>query len=234
MEVTAIEFFCILGPSGCGKTSTLNTIANLEKPTGGKLTIESPAHQDDINIGMVFQQHGLFPWMTIKDNILFVLKNNVKINAQDIHHIADTYLARVGLSKFASYYPHQLSGGMRQRVSIARSFAINPDLLLMDEPFVFVDYQTRLMLQEMLLELWQGTTITILFVTHDIEEAVALADRILVMTAHPGTVKRFVTIPFARPRNIFELRKQPEFIQYVNDITEMIRAEMLAALHKND
>lgn len=226
-DVNKGEFFCILGPSGCGKTTLLRTIASLDTPTSGTLTINSTPNETEANIGMVFQERGIFPWMTVAENIHFLLQNNPCMKGKDIKAITNEYVKKVDLEKFSSYYPHQISGGMKQRVSIARSFANDPDILLMDEPFVFLDYQTRISLQELLLTIWQGTQKTVVFVTHDIEEAVILADRILVMSAHPGSVKKIIDVNFPRPRHVHDIRKMPEYIQHVDEISNMIREEML-------
>ena len=201
------EFFCILGPSGCGE-----------------LKIDSHSSRS-ADIAMVFQEQDLFPWMSLKDNIRFILENNSQMAGRNIDDICNDFLCRVGLEKFAHYFPHQASGGMRQRVSIARAFANEPDLLLMDEPFVFVDYQTRLALQQLLLTIWHEAQKTVVFVTHDIEEAVLLADRIMVMTSHPGKIKTLIDIDLPRPRNILYLQKQPEYHQYVNNILDLLQEE---------
>jgi NitT/TauT family transport system ATP-binding protein len=219
------EFFCLLGPSGCGKSTVLRTIAALEQASGGRLTVHPDHHDAAADIGMVFQERGIFPWMTVTQNIRFLLENNPRITATDIDRIVDEYVSKVGLSKFKHYYPHQISGGMKQRVSIARSFANDPDILLMDEPFVFLDYQTRMSLQDLLLEIWNESRKTVVFVTHDIEEAVILADRILVMTAHPGRMKKLIPIDLPRPRHVHEVRKNPLFHDYINDISALIREE---------
>ena len=225
-HVKSGEFLCILGPSGCGKSTVLRSIAALEKPSSGTLRI-TPAHDGtEANIGMVFQERGIFPWMTVTQNIRFLLENNPRIRSHDIDTIVEYYLAKVGLEKFATYFPHQISGGMKQRVSIARSFANNPDILLMDEPFVFLDYQTRMSLQELLLNIWQESQKTVVFVTHDIEEAVMLADRIIVMTAHPGRIKDIIDIDFSRPRHISDIRKTSQYAEHVDAISNMIRDEM--------
>ncbi len=178
---------------------------------------------------MVFQEHGLFPWMSLKDNIAFPLKNDASVGANDVERLSLQFLDEVGLLKFARFFPHQVSGGMRQRISIARSFAVNPDILLMDEPFVFLDYQNRLLLQELLLTLWQDSNKTVLFVTHNINEAVSLSDRVMVMTAHPGTVKANINIELPRPRAMFEIRKSTAFTHYVNDITDLIKNEIITS-----
>jgi len=219
------EFFCILGPSGCGKTSLLRSIAGLEKPTSGELKIQSENPEAIANVGMVFQEHGLFPWMTVRHNIRFLLENNPALADSDIDAIVKQFIELVGLTKFTDYFPHQLSGGMRQRVSIARSFANAPDILLMDEPFVFLDYQTRCALHSLLLEIWQRNKTTLVFVTHDIEEAVFLADRVLVMSAHPGTVKTIVDVNLPRPREFMSLRKSAEYQNFVSDLMELLNEE---------
>ena len=219
------EFFCILGPSGCGKTSLLRTIAGLESATRGELTIHPQENSRPANVGMVFQEHGLFPWMTVQHNIRFLLENNVQMVGRDLDAIVNEFIELVGLTKFADYFPHQLSGGMRQRVSIARSFANEPDILLMDEPFVFLDFQTRCALHGLLLDVWQYKQTTLTFVTHDIEEAVLLADRVLVMSAHPGTVKTIVTIDLPRPREFSTLRRMPAYQDMVSELMELVGEE---------
>jgi NitT/TauT family transport system ATP-binding protein len=218
------EFFCILGPSGCGKTSLLRTLAGLETPDRGELSINTVASSAP-EIGMVFQEHGLFPWMSLRNNVRFLLENNPCLSGRDLDAICDDYLAKVGLSAFSHYYPHQTSGGMRQRVSIARAFANAPNILLMDEPFVFLDYQTRLGLQQLLLGIWNESHKSVVFVTHDIEEAVLLADRIMVMSAHPGRLKTFVDIDLPRPRDVLAVRKQPAYRDYVDDILALLQQE---------
>lgn len=219
------EFVCVLGPSGCGKTTLLRTIAGLESPSQGELVIQPARSSGHADIGMVFQEHGLFPWMSVRDNIRFLLENNPRLAGRDIDAIADEFIGLVGLSSFSDYLPHQLSGGMRQRVSIARSFANEPDILLMDEPFVFLDYQSRLNLQSLLLNIWQRTHKTVVFVTHDIEEAVLLADRILVMHAHPGKIKTIIEVGLPRPRDVLNTRKLAAYQQHVANILELSRAE---------
>lgn len=154
LDVVAGEFVCILGPSGCGKSSVLRTLAGLESPSAGSFNIQCRDDGASLDVGMVFQERGIFPWMTVAQNIDFLLRNNPRIAPKNISNIVDDYVALVGLTKFADYFPHQLSGGMQQRVSIARSFANEPDILLMDEPFVFLDYQTRMGLQALLLDIW--------------------------------------------------------------------------------
>lgn len=216
----------MLGPSGCGKTTLLRTIAGLETPTEGELFIASAQNDLSADIGMIFQDQGLFPWMTVYRNLAFILENNAGIAKAAIPDIVTEFLTKVGLEKFSHYYPHQLSGGMKQRVSIARGFATRPEILLMDEPFVFLDFQTRLYLHALLLSLWQAQQKTVVFVTHDIEEAVLLADRIIVMTARPGTIKQIIDLELERPRDIFSVRESPDYLKYVHVITELLRDEM--------
>lgn len=223
-DVSPGEFFCILGPSGCGKTTLLRTLAGLEQHGSGELVI-NPQSEQTSSIAMVFQEHGLFPWMNLKNNIRFILENNPQMRGRALDDICNDYLTKTGLTKFAHYFPHQASGGMRQRVSIARAFANEPGLLLMDEPFVFLDYQTRLALQSLLLNIWNETRKTVVFVTHDIEEAVLLADRIMVMSSHPGKIKTFFKIDLPGPRNIQALQKLAKYHQYVNDVSDLLQEE---------
>jgi len=225
-HVNSGEFLCILGPSGCGKTTLLRTIASLEEASTGELHVSPSSNGTEANVGMVFQERSIFPWMTVAQNIQFLLENNPRIKSENITAIVEDYLSKVGLEKFANYFPYQISGGMKQRVSIARSFANDPDILLMDEPFVFLDYQTRMSLQELLLTIWQESQKTVVFVTHDIEEAILLADRIMVMTAHPGHIKDIIDVNFPRPRQLSEIRKSPQFHTLVDTISNMIRDEM--------
>ncbi|WP_455207809.1 ABC transporter ATP-binding protein [Kaarinaea lacus] len=226
LQVRSCEFVCILGPSGCGKTTLLRTFAGLEVPTEGELVVSASEPGVNPEIGMVFQEQGLFPWMTVYRNLAFILENNPNIDHQKIPQFVNEFLSKVGLDKFAQYYPHQLSGGMKQRVSIARGFATRPEILLMDEPFVFLDFQTRLHLHALLLALWQSYQKTVVFVTHDIEEAVLLADKVIVMTARPGNIKETIDIKLDRPRDIFAIRHAKAFLDYIQLITELLKEEM--------
>ena len=225
-QVQPSEFVCVLGPSGCGKTTLLRTIAGLESPSAGELQVRAAQADESPEIGMVFQEQGLFPWMTVYNNLAFILENNPNFSKPEIANLVREFLNRVGLEKFASYYPHQLSGGMKQRVSIARGFVTRPEILLMDEPFVFLDFQTRLHLHALLLSLWQSYQKTVVFVTHDIEEAVLLADKVIVMTARPGKIKEIININLERPRDIFAIRHSQVFLDYIQSITELLKEEM--------
>ena len=226
-QVQPSEFVCILGPSGCGKTTLLRTIAGLESPTEGELFVGSSKSDLVPEISMVFQEQGLFPWMTVYKNLSFILENNSNIPASEISQITNEFLSKVGLEKFSQYYPHQLSGGMKQRVSIARAFATRPEIMLMDEPFVFLDFQTRLSLHSLLLSLWQSYKKTVVFVTHDIEEAVLLADKVIVMTARPGKIKEIININLERPRDLFDIRHSKKFLDYIQSVTGLLKEEML-------
>jgi NitT/TauT family transport system ATP-binding protein len=166
--------------------------------------------------------------MRIADNIRFPLENNARLKGQDVAAICQRYLQHIGMEKFARFFPHQVSGGMRQRVSLARSFAVDPDILLMDEPFVFLDYQTRQVLHQLVLDIWSDSGKTVVFVTHDIEEAVYLADRVLVMSAHPGQIIQTFDIEFDRPRNPQSIRQDPRYFDYVNRISMLIQTGMSA------
>jgi len=224
LDISTGQFFMIVGPSGCGKTTLLRILANLESPTSGTVEITSPAQNRPGN-SMVFQGDSLLPWMTVFNNAAYGLTLRGVPKAQ-IRETVDYYLDRTGLTRFAKAYPHQLSGGMRQRVSIVRAFANDPDILLMDEPFSALDEQNKLLLQEELLRIWDETRKTVLFITHSVDEAATLGDRIMIMTAQPGRVKRIVDVPFQRPRSVLELRAQPEYGEFVYSIWGQLREEV--------
>jgi NitT/TauT family transport system ATP-binding protein len=225
-------FFMIVGPSGCGKTTLLRILAGLEAPTSGSVKVSAPAANRPAN-SMVFQGDSLFPWMTVFENAAYglTLRNRPK------GEIADTvghYLNRIGMTKFSKAYPHQLSGGMRQRVSIARAFANDPDILLMDEPFSALDEQNKLLLQEELLRIWDETRKTVLFITHSVDEAVTLGDRIMIMTAQPGRAKQIIDVPFERPREVLSLRARPAYGELVYSIWGQLRDEVQAARSQDE
>ena len=204
------EFRVLLGPSGCGKSTLLRMIAGLDKPTSGQILVNGqPVTAPGKDRGMVFQKYTSSPWLTVADNVAYGMKINGVPEAQRKETV-DRLLKSVGLTEFANVYPETLSGGMQQRVAIARTLALRPSVILMDEPFGALDAQTRSDMQQLLLQIWDETACTILFVTHDVEEAVYLADRIFIMSSHPGTIVEDVQVPFDRPRDL-ELKEKNEF-----------------------
>ena len=193
------EFLCVVGPSGCGKSTLIRILAGLETLTAGAVLLDgAPVQGPSRDRGMVFQGYTLFPWLTVKRNVMFGLLNGM--GRDEAARQAEQWLDLIGLSRFADAYPHQLSGGMKQRVAIARALANQPRILLMDEPFGALDAQTRARMQAYLLEIWRKVDVTIVFITHDLDEAIFLADRILVLSAHPGAVQALVDVPLDRPR----------------------------------
>ncbi len=215
------EFVCVIGPSGCGKSTLIRMLAGLETPSGGEVLLDGkPVSGPGPDRGMVFQGYTLFPWLTVKRNVMFGLemsgrsKKNAESEARD-------WIDLVGLSKFENAYPHQLSGGMKQRVAIARALANRPRILLMDEPFGALDAQTRTKMQSNLLDIWKNIDITILFITHDLDEAIFLADRILVLKAHPGEVNEVIEVPVPHPRSP-EQMITPEFLATKKRLEELI------------
>jgi NitT/TauT family transport system ATP-binding protein len=232
VDIAHGEFFMIVGPSGCGKTTLLRILAGLESVTSGAIEIATPNSQRPVN-SMIFQGDSIFPWMTVWDNAAYGLKMR-RAPASTIKDVVGHYLARTGLTRFAKYYPHQLSGGMRQRVSIARAFANDPEILLMDEPFSALDAQNKLLLQEELLHIWEEHKKTVVFITHSVDEAVFLGDRIMVMTAQPGKLKTFVPVPLARPRDIMELQKMPQYGELIAHIWSSLREEVHRARQQEE
>jgi NitT/TauT family transport system ATP-binding protein len=227
LRVPPGEFLAIVGPSGCGKTTLLRIIAGLDRPDTGTLTLTGQNGAEPSS-AMVFQGRSVFPWMTVRENAEYGLKIQ-GMPRRERERLTDQLLATVGLSRFARAYPHQLSEGMRQRAAIARALAVDPELLLMDEPFGALDEQTRFLLQDELLRIWEQTNKTIVFVTHSIDEALTLADRVIVLTAHPGTVKAEFPVMLRRPRDQATLRTDPEFASLFSQIWELLRDEVLAA-----
>jgi len=195
------EFICIVGPSGCGKTTLLKLIAGLLSPTTGQIFFSQDLQDGISRSALVFQEHGLFPWMTVLDNVAFGLEMRGK-GKKERWDLARPFIEKVGLTAFVNNYPHELSMGMRQRVGIARAFVSNSQILLMDEPFGSLDAQTKLILQEELLKIWKENQKCVIYITHDIEEAIFLGDRVLVMTARPGHIREEIHIPFIRPRDL--------------------------------
>jgi NitT/TauT family transport system ATP-binding protein len=232
VEIAHGEFFMIVGPSGCGKTTLLRILAGLESISSGSIEIATPSSQRPVN-SMIFQGDSIFPWMTVWNNAAYGLKMR-RAPAALIKDVVGHYLARTGLTRFADYYPHQLSGGMRQRVSIARAFANDPEILLMDEPFSALDAQNKLLLQEELLRIWEEHKKTVVFITHSVDEAVFLGDRIMVMTAQPGKVKTFVQVPLGRPRELMQLQKAPEYGDLISRIWSSLREEVQRARRQEE
>jgi NitT/TauT family transport system ATP-binding protein len=204
------EFRVLLGPSGCGKSTLLRLIAGLDRPDSGEVLVnDQPVDGPGKDRGMVFQKYTSFPWLTVADNIAYGLKIN-SVPEQKRNEIVAQLIRDIGLSGFENAYPETLSGGMQQRVAIARTLALRPAVILMDEPFGALDAQTRSEMQQLLLKVWDETASTILFVTHDVEEAIYLADRVFIMSAHPGTIVEDVQVPFDRPRSL-DLKQRNEF-----------------------
>lgn len=229
LHVQEGEFVCLVGPSGCGKSTFLRILGGLTPVSSGEVRL-IPNRSDVPLQSIVFQEYALFPWKTVIDNVAFGLEMR-GVALKERRAIASEWLKKVGLAKFADCYPHQLSGGMKQRVSIARAFANDPEILLMDEPLGALDAQTRVVLQEELLRLWEASRKTVVYVTHSIEEAVLLGDRVVLMTAHPGTFKCEFTIPFARPR-AFELTGTPEFSRLTYAIWKELQGEVQRAMEQ--
>jgi len=216
------DFIAILGPSGCGKSTLLRVVAGLEKPTTGRALLDGqPVSGPGPDRGMVFQSYTLFPWLTVEQNILF--------GSRATPERASDLIARVGLGGFERHYPKMLSGGMQQRTALARALANDPKILLLDEPFGALDNQTRALMQELLLGIWEVDRKTVLFVTHDIDEAIFMANRVAVLSARPGRIKADVRIALPHPRH-YTMKTTPEFSTYKARLTEEIRAEALKAL----
>jgi len=229
LSVRQGEFVCIVGPSGCGKSTLLRLLAGLERPSSGEIRIEVSRTDRPVN-SMIFQEQSTFPWMTVRENTGFGLDMR-GVDRRSRDERVDYYLRKVGLGGFPDVYPYQLSGGMRQRVCLARAFANEPEVLLMDEPFASLDEQTRILMQGELLRVWEGEHgRTVVFITHSIDEAVLLADTVVVMSARPGRVKATFPVPFPRPRGqLAELRLLPEFEQLAYRVWELLRSEVLEA-----
>jgi NitT/TauT family transport system ATP-binding protein len=229
LSIAPGEFFAIVGPTGCGKSTTLGLIAGLAKPQGGEVTLfDAPVNGVDSRVGFVFQQDAVFPWRNVLGNVMAgplfrgVPRDKAEATARD-------WINRVGLRGFEDHHPHQLSGGMRKRVALAQTFINNPQVLLMDEPFSALDVQTRELMQEELLQLWAQAKSAVLFVTHDLDEAILLADRVAVLTTRPARVKSVHTIDLPRPRNVATLRYDEKFITIARKISDDLREEVLRA-----
>lgn len=227
MKVAKGEFIAIVGPTGSGKSTTLNLITGLLKPTVGEVRIMGKKVDDiDPRIGFVFQADAVFPWKSVRENVAAGPIFRGVPRAEALKK-ADEWIHRVGLANFGNHYPHQLSGGMRKRVALAQTFINQPEILLMDEPFSALDMQTRTLMQDELLRLWSGSGCSVVFVTHDLEEAIALADRVFVLTARPATLKRVYNIDLPRPRIMSEVRYDQQFIDLSKQIWDDLREEVV-------
>jgi len=223
------EFVTILGPSGCGKSTILRIVAGLEQPSSGRVLLDGKeVKEPGPDRGMVFQSYTLYPWLSVEDNISFGLELKGVPKKQRLE-TAKHYLNLIGLKGFEKHYPVQLSGGMKQRVAIARALANDPKILLMDEPFGALDAQTRTIMQEILLKVWEESRKTILFITHDVDEAIFLGDSIYVMTARPGRLKKNIKVPLDRPRE-FSIKQSLEFLDLKNELLGLIREETLKVI----
>jgi NitT/TauT family transport system ATP-binding protein len=226
LRIASGEFLCIVGPSGCGKSTLLRILAGLEHHTSGTLRVDAASWA--VENAMVFQESGLFPWMSVDANVRFGLMTR-KVPPALAKERVEAALKLVGLSKFRNHYPHQLSGGMRQRSAIARAFVTDPAMLLMDEPFAALDAQNRTILQAELVRIWEQTGKTVIYVTHSIEEALLLGDRTVIMTALPGRIKQVIKVPFPHPRNLVTLSASPEFGQLRLEIWRILEEEVMRA-----
>jgi NitT/TauT family transport system ATP-binding protein len=222
LQITDNDFLCILGPSGCGKSTLLRIVAGLEVPSTGKALLDGqPVERPGPDRGMVFQSYTLFPWLTVRENILFGTRSTPAKT--------DSLMVKVGLKGFENHYPKQLSGGMQQRTALARALANDPKILLLDEPFGALDNQTRALMQELLLGIWEADRKTVLFVTHDIDEAIFMASRVAVMSARPGRLKTIVPVGLPHPRH-YTMKTTPEFSALKARLTEEIRLEAIKAM----
>lgn len=228
LEIPKNDFVTILGPSGCGKSTLLRIIAGLDKPTTGEVFLAGEkVSRPGPDRGMVFQSYTLFPWLTIRENVAFGLRER-GVPEREKWEVVDSYIDKVGLRGFENHWPKQLSGGMQQRTAIARALANGPRILLLDEPFGALDNQTRGLMQELLLGIWEREQKTVIFVTHDIEEAVFMANRVITMTARPGRIKSITEVDLPHPRH-YTVKASPEFSQLRAKLTEEIRSEAIAA-----
>lgn len=232
LAVAPGEFCAVVGPTGCGKSTTLGLIAGLERPNVGEVQVMGkPVQGIDPRIGYVFQADAVFPWRNVLRNVAAgpLFRGRPKAEAFEL---ARDWIARVGLSGFEHHFPHQLSGGMRKRVALAQTFINEPQILLMDEPFSALDVQTRTLMEDELLNLWSATSASVVFVTHDLEEAISLADRVYVLTAGPATVKGIYSIDLPRPRTVAEIRFEPRFVTLYQEIWEDLRNEVIISYER--
>ena len=226
LDIMDNEFITVVGPSGCGKSTILNIMAGLLEPTSGRILCNGKeVNGTGPDRGVVFQQYALFPWLTVKKNVLFPLQMK-GIKGQEAEDIAMKYIKMVDLEKFCDHYPKELSGGMKQRVAIARAYAANPEVLLMDEPFGALDAQTRTQLQQELLETWEKERKTCFFITHDVDEALILGQRVVIMSARPGRIKDIIDVDIPYPRDQ-ETKMSPRFLELKNQIWSQVYHEYL-------
>jgi sulfonate transport system ATP-binding protein len=232
MQVAPGEFNAVVGPTGCGKSTTLSLISGLEPPSEGRVSVAGREVTGIVpDLGFVFQTDAVFPWKTVLDNVAAGPRYR-GASTREARKRAQDWIARVGLAGFEDRYPHQLSGGMRKRVALAQSLITEPRVLLMDEPFSALDVQTRTLMENELLALWSQTSASVVFVTHDLEEAIALADRVTVITAGPGTVKGTYEVDLPRPRNVVEIRFDPRFVRIYQEIWSDLREEVLVSYER--
>ncbi len=226
LDIEEGEFITIVGPSGCGKSTLLNSIIGLVQPTSGTITYHDRQLRGiNTEIGYVPQSDYLYPWRTIINNVAFPLEVR-GVDKESRHAKAREYIQRVGLTGFENHYPHELSGGMRQRVNIIRTLIYDPEVILMDEPFGPLDAQTRIILQDQLLGLWEEARKTVIFITQDLVEAIALADRVVVMTSRPGTLRSVTPVDIPRPRNVFRIHREENFREIYDNLWEELREEV--------
>jgi len=224
LDIRPGEFVSLVGPSGCGKSSLIRIVAGLDREFDGEVLL---SHADPARLltAMVFQEQSNFPWMTVRDNVAYGLAMTGRLDADGRRRVAE-YITKVGLSRFETAYPHQLSGGMKQRAAVARAFAADPEVLLMDEPFGALDEQNKVLLHDELLRIWEETRKTVLFITHSIDEALVLSDRVVVMTARPGRIKDAFEVPFERPRSVMGVKSDPRYGQLFRRVWEALRDEV--------
>ena len=226
VDVRDGEFLTVVGPSGCGKSTLLNLLVGLEKPSGGTILLEGRPEIDRMKIGYVMQEDNLYPWRTLQENVEFPLELR-GVPPAERSRIARDYLAKVQLAGFENRYPYELSGGMRQRGNIVRALSYSPRVIIMDEPFGPLDAQTRILLQQQLLDIWQQEKKTVVFITHDLHEAIALGDRVLVLTRRPGSVKAIHEVALPRPRDIRHIHEHPEFRRLLSTLGDQLEEEIM-------
>jgi NitT/TauT family transport system ATP-binding protein len=225
LDVGDGEFVCIVGPSGCGKTTLIRIMGELETPSTGTVEMRRSSADGRPLHSMVFQEQSLLPWLTVADNVAFGLEMR-GVPKKERHERCRPFIEMVGLENFREHYPHQLSGGMKQRASLARAFANDPEVLLMDEPFAALDAQNKVLLQEELLKIWESNRKTVVYITHSIDEALLLGDRVVVMTGVPGRIKEILHVDFARPRDVVGTRASARFNELTVQIWRMLESEV--------